>query len=61
MINNEGDFGQIDKLGQFNAPPKMFEYASTDDKPGKGGDKKGASDDLMFHPMVMAPDTIRLA
>lgn len=39
----------------------MFEYASTDDKPGKGGDKKGASDDLMFHPMVMAPDTIRLA
>ncbi len=31
MLNkDEGNFGQIDKLGQCNIPPKMFEYDSND-------------------------------
>ena len=41
----------------------MFEYASTEEKPqyDKMGDlKMGGNNDMMFQPIVMAPDTIRL-
>ncbi len=60
---DEEDVGLNDKHGESNGrPQKMFEYASSDDKPENKNDKKLEYDEdneMLIQPMVLARDSVR--
>ena len=60
---DEEDLGFNDKHGESNSrPQKMFEYASSDDKPKVKNDKKLEYDEdseMLIQPMVLALDSVR--
>jgi len=60
---DEEDVGSNDKHGESNGrPQKMFEYASSDDKPENKNDKKLEYDEdneMLIQPMVLARDSVR--